>query len=173
MLPCAEPLIVPLWPDCEVPLVLPAPVEDVLPDVPAPVPVVEPLPLVVPEVAPALPEALVPPVLPAAPVLPDEPLMLEPDAPEPLIEAWVSIQLLPEPARHPVTVTVFALMLVLDVLCSSDIVVLEPLVPVVPVVPLVPCVPLVDPLCAATLTAKARARPEAVVTTRFMCSILQ
>jgi hypothetical protein len=31
-------------------------------------------------------------------------------------------------------------------------------------------VPLVDPLCAATLTAKAKARPEAVVTTRFMCN---
>ncbi|HEX2309183.1 MAG TPA: hypothetical protein VHH91_00575 [Vicinamibacterales bacterium] len=40
--------------------------------------------------------------------------------------------------------------------------------PLVPVVPLVPCVPLVDPLCAATLTAKASTRPEAVVTTRFM-----
>ena len=53
----AEPLIVPLWPGCDVPLVLPVPVEDVpLPDVPAPVdgvvPVVEPLPLVVPEVEP-------------------------------------------------------------------------------------------------------------------------
>jgi hypothetical protein len=67
---CAEPLIVPLWPDCDVPLVLPVPVEDVLPadpeaveepapveepvdgvvlDAPAPVSVVEPLPLVVPE----------------------------------------------------------------------------------------------------------------------------
>ena len=45
---------------------------------------------------------------------------------------------------------------------------LDPLV--VPDVPLVPCVPLVDPLCAATLTAKAKARPEAVVTTRFMCN---
>jgi hypothetical protein len=51
----AEPLIVPLWPDCDVPLVLPVPVDDVpavLPDVPAPVPVVEPLPLVVPDVEP-------------------------------------------------------------------------------------------------------------------------
>jgi hypothetical protein len=45
---CAEPLIVPLWPDCDVPLLLPA----ALPDVPAPVPVVDPLPLVVPEVEP-------------------------------------------------------------------------------------------------------------------------
>jgi len=65
---CAEPLIVPLWPDCDVPLVLPVPdpLEDVplvlpvpdpladvpLPEVPAPVPVVEPLPLVVPDVDP-------------------------------------------------------------------------------------------------------------------------
>jgi len=74
---CAEPLIVPLWPDCDVPLVLPPAVEDdplpvdpvpepvvpepvvpepVVPepvaDVPEPVPVVEPLPLVVPEVEP-------------------------------------------------------------------------------------------------------------------------
>jgi len=82
----------------------------------------------------------------------------------------VSIQLPLEPARQPVTVTVLALELGRD---CSDVVVLEPLVPVVPEVPLVPCVPLVDPLCAATLTAKASARPEAVVTTRFMCSILQ
>jgi len=76
---CAEPLIVPLWPDCDVPLVLPPAVEDEplpvvplpepvlpaplpvdpvpvadvpLPEVPAPVPVVEPVPLVVPEVEP-------------------------------------------------------------------------------------------------------------------------
>jgi hypothetical protein len=42
------PLIVPLWPACDVPLVVPA----ALPDVPAPVPVVDPLPLVVPEVEP-------------------------------------------------------------------------------------------------------------------------
>ena len=56
----AEPLIVPLWPGCDVPLVLPVPVEDVpdvlepvpLEDVPEPVPVVDPLPLVVPDVAP-------------------------------------------------------------------------------------------------------------------------
>jgi hypothetical protein len=83
----------------------------------------------------------------------------------------VSIQLPLEPARQPVTVTVLALELGRD--CSDVVVVLEPLVPVVPEVPLVPCVPLVDPLCAATLTAKASARPEAVVTTRFMWSILQ
>ena len=57
---CAEPLVVPLWPDCDVPLVfpaedvplVPAPVDGVVPDVPALVPVVEPLPLVVPEVEP-------------------------------------------------------------------------------------------------------------------------
>jgi len=61
---CAEPLIVPLWPDCDVPLVFPVPVEGVVPDVldpvpldgvpvvPAAVPVVEPLPLVVPDVEP-------------------------------------------------------------------------------------------------------------------------
>jgi len=57
-------------------------------------------------------------VLPAPDVLPEpvvepvlEPLpdIEEPDE-EPLpIEAFVSIQLLPEPVRHPVTVTVFAL----------------------------------------------------------------
>jgi len=76
-----------------------------------------------------------------------------------------------EPDRQPVTVTVPALVLLDAVeLWSEDVLVLEPLVPVVPVVPLVPCVPLVDPLCAATLTAKARARPVAVVTTRFMCN---
>ena len=75
--------------------------------------------------------------------------------------AFVNIQFVPEPLRQPVTVTVPDA----DVLCCSSIVVLEPLVPVVP---LVPCVPLVDPLCAATLTAKASTRPEAVVTTRFM-----
>jgi len=104
---CAEPLIVPLWPDCDVPLVLPVPVDDVpavLPDVPAAVPVVEPLPLVVPDVElpdEPVPEADVPGVL------------LEPEPP--LIEAFVSIQLLPEPARHPVTVTVFELALLLDV----------------------------------------------------------
>ena len=84
------------------------------------------------------------------------------------VEALVSIQLLPEPVRHPVTVTVRALVLLALVEpvwsdeCGTD--------PLVPVVPLVPCVPLVDPLCAATLTAKAKARPEAVVTTRFMCN---
>jgi len=66
---------VPLWPDCDVPLVLPVPVEDVpdvlepvpledvpdvlepvplggVADVPEPVPVVDPLPLVVPDVEP-------------------------------------------------------------------------------------------------------------------------
>ena len=93
-------------------------------------------------------------------------------APEPLVEAFVSIQLLPEPLRQPVTVTVPVLLMLLDELVWSDdgVLVLEPLVPVVPLVPLVPCVPLVDPLCAATLTAKAKARPEAVVTTRFMCN---
>jgi hypothetical protein len=55
----AEPLIVLLWPGCDVPLVLPvpvegvpAPVDGVVPDAPALVPVVEPLPLVVPEVEP-------------------------------------------------------------------------------------------------------------------------
>ena len=81
--PAAEPLIVPLWPGCDVPLVLPA----ALPDVPAPVP------LVVPEL-----------VLPA-PVLEPLPDM---EDPEPLlVEAFVSIQLLPEPLRQPVTVTVF------------------------------------------------------------------
>ena len=112
--PDAEPLIVPLWPGCDVPLVLPA----ALPDVPAPVPVVDPLPLVVPEVEPVVPEPVVPepvvpePVLPA-PVL--EPLPDMEDA-EPLpVVAFVSIQLLPEPARHPVTVTVFELALLLDV----------------------------------------------------------
>ena len=79
--------------------------------------------------------------------------------------AFVSIQLLPDPLRQPVTVTVPGA----DVLCgSAGAVELEPLVPVVPAVPLVSCVPVVDPLCAATLTAKASTRPEAVVTTRFM-----
>jgi hypothetical protein len=83
----------------------------------------------------------------------------------------VSIQLLLEPERQPVTVTVLALELLEPVeLWSEDELVLDPLLPVVPDVPLVPCVPLVDPLCAATLTAKARARPVAVVTTRFMCN---
>jgi len=88
----------------------------------------------------------------------------------PLIEAFVSIQLLLEPDRQPVTVTVLALELEPVEVWSEDELVLDPLVPAVPVVPLVPCVPLVDPLCAATLTAKARARPVAVVTTRFMCN---
>ena len=98
--PAAEPLIVPLWPGCDVPLVLPA----AIPDVPAPVP------LVVPEVEPVVPEPVVPePVVPElvlpAPVL--EPLPDMEDA-EPLpVVAFVSIQLLPEPLRQPVTVTVF------------------------------------------------------------------
>jgi len=79
--------------------------------------------------------------------------------------------LLLEPDRQPVTVTVFSLAVLEAVeVWSVDELVLDPLVPAVPVVPLVPCVPLVDPLCAATLTAKARARPVAVVTTRFMCN---
>jgi hypothetical protein len=94
---CAEPLIVPLWPACDVPLVVPVPVEDVpdvlepvpledVPAVPEPVPVVDPLPLVVP-LAPA--------------PLPDI------EEPDPLpIEAFVSIQLLLEPDKQPVTVTV-------------------------------------------------------------------
>jgi hypothetical protein len=46
-------------------------------------------------------------------VLPVPEVLLEPEPP--LIEAFVSIQLLPEPARHPVTVTVFELALLLDV----------------------------------------------------------
>ena len=56
---------------------------------------------------PVLPEPVVEPVLEPVPEpLPD---IEEPD-PEPLpIEAFVSIQLLPEPVRHPVTVTVRAL----------------------------------------------------------------
>ena len=172
----AEPLIVLLCPACDVPLVVPVPVDGVVPAVPAPVPAVDPLPLVVPV---ALPEPV------AAPVLLPEPLAVEPVAPAVLpeglpdveepapealpIEAFVSIQLLPEPARHPVTVTVFALELLalVEPVWSAGVLVVDPLVPVVP---LVPCVPLVDPLCAATLTAKAKARPEAVVTTRFMCN---
>ena len=46
-------------------------------------------------------------------VLPVPEVLLEPEPP--LIEAFVSIQLLPEPARQPVTVTVFELALLLDV----------------------------------------------------------
>jgi hypothetical protein len=166
-----DPLIVPLWPDCEVPLVLPVPVEGVLPAVLEPVPAVEPLSLGVPEVAPVLPEPLVLPAPVVLPVLlvPAAPLVGAPDEP-PVIDAFVSVQLVPEPVRHPVTVTVPVLLMLLELLWSAaDELALEPLVPAVPVVPLVPCVPLVDPLCAATLTAKAKARPEAVVTTRFMC----
>ena len=122
-----------------------------------------------PEPEPDAPDVLPEPVLPE-PVLDPLPDIEEPD-PEPLpIEAFVSIQLLPEPVRHPVTVTVRALVLLalVEPLWPEDVLVPDPLV--VPDVPLVPCVPLVDPLCAATLTAKARARPEAVVTTRFMCN---
>ena len=52
-----------------------------------------------------LPEPVVAPVLEPVP----EPLP-DIEEPDPLpIEAFVSIQLLPEPVRHPVTVTVFAL----------------------------------------------------------------
>jgi hypothetical protein len=78
-----------------------------------------------------------------------------PELPAP-IEASASVKLPLEPWRQPVTVTVW-----LD--C-------EPLVPAV----LWSELPVVDPLCAATLTAKAQARatPEAVVTTRLMCSVL-
>lgn len=97
------PLIVPLWPGCDVPVLLPA----ALPDVPAPVPVVDPLPLVVPEVepAPVVPAPVLPELVLPAPVLEPLPDM---EDPEPLlVEAFVSIQLLPEPARQPVTVTVF------------------------------------------------------------------
>jgi hypothetical protein len=116
----------------------------------------------------------VPDVLPE-PVVDPVPDIEDPEPEPPLIEAFVSIQLLPDPDRQPVTVTVLALELLelVEPVWSDGMLVLEPVLPVVPVVPLVPCVPLVDPLCAATLTAKARARPEAVVTTRFMCSILQ
>ena len=98
----AEPLIVPLWPDCEVPLVFPVPVEGVLPAVAASVPVADPLPLVVPA-----PVVGVLDVLPA-PVLP---LLGIPDSAPRFNEAFVSIQVLPEPMRHPVTVTVPALVL--------------------------------------------------------------
>ena len=102
----AEPLIVPLWPDCEVPLVLPVPVEGVLPAVPAPVPVVDPLPLVVP--APVVGVGEVLPVVLPAPVLP---LLGIPDSAPRFNEALVNIHVLPEPMRHPVTVTVPALVL--------------------------------------------------------------
>ena len=99
--PDAEPLVVLLWPGCDVPVLLPA----ALPDVPAPVPVVDPLPLVVPEAEPVVPAPVLPELVLPAPVL--EPL---PDMEDPaplLVEAFVSIQLLPEPLRQPVTVTVF------------------------------------------------------------------
>ena len=82
------------------PVLLPA----ALPDVPAPVPVVDPLPLVVPEAEPVVPAPVLPELVLPAPVL--EPLPDLEDA-EPLpVVAFVSIQLLPEPVRQPVTVTV-------------------------------------------------------------------
>ena len=79
---CDVPLVVPLAPGCDVPLVVPEVEPAVLPVVPAVEPVEDPLPLVVPAVEPEL--------------LPD---------PEPLIVAFVSIQLSAEPLRQPVTVT--------------------------------------------------------------------
>lgn len=85
------------------------------------------------------------------PLVPD--MLLE--LPEP-IDASASVKLPLEPCRHPVTVMVW-----LD--C-------EPLVPAVSW----PALPVVEPLWAATLTAKAQATamPDAVVTTRLMCSVL-
>lgn len=156
MLPAPAPLIV-LEPAVPVvdPLVLPAPdaVEPVavepLPEVPAPeadVPLEVPLPV---------PAVLLPdPGVPYPDALP---------APAPDIEACVSVKLSLEPCRQPVRVTVRDDELAL-LLC-------DPLVPVV--LPLVgSCVPLVVPLWAATVTANAQASamPEAVVTTRLMCS---
>jgi hypothetical protein len=75
--------------------------------------------------------------------------------------ACVSVKLSLEPCRQPVSVTVFDDALAL-LLCD----------PLVPVVVEGSCVPLVVPLCAATLTANAQASamPDAVVTTRLMCS---
>jgi len=96
----------PLWPDCEVPLVVPVPVADVLPAVAAP-PVLDPLPLVVPAAVVGVPDVL--PVVLPAPVLPLLVGLDVPDAEPLLIEAFVSVQALPEPMRHPVTVTVPAL----------------------------------------------------------------
>ncbi|HEX2309182.1 MAG TPA: hypothetical protein VHH91_00570 [Vicinamibacterales bacterium] len=48
----AEPLVVLLWPGCDVPLVVPEVEPAVLPVVPAVEPVEDPLPLVVPDVEP-------------------------------------------------------------------------------------------------------------------------
>jgi hypothetical protein len=123
--------------------------------------------------------------MPAVPLVPavDEPdwpaVPLAVLLPLPML-ALVSVQLPAEPERHPVTVTAPAeLRLVSD--CDPLVPVVLPVCPLVLgsvwplVVPDVPLwVPLVLPLCAATLTAKAQASatPDAVVTTRFIASLL-
>lgn len=95
------------------------------------------------------------------------------------VVALVSVQLPSDPAKHPVTVTVPAELVMpdCDPLVSVELpvcpAVLDPVCPlVVPDVPL--WVPLVLPLCAATLTAKAQAiaTPDAVVTSRLIASLL-
>jgi hypothetical protein len=96
-------------------------------------------------------------------VEPALPIVDEPDAPAELSEALVSVQLSSVPCKQPVTVTVFALLDGLLTLLDVDV----PLVPV----GLAGSV-LCEPLCAATLTAKAHAiaTPVAGPNTRFMCS---
>lgn len=156
---------------------LPAAEADVLP---------EAVPEVVPE--PAVPVAdeldgdvLELDALEPAPVAPD----VEVDAPAGLILALLSVQLPSEPRRQPETVTVDAL-LAIEPLCEP---LWEPLVPV-GVSSLVLCeslgesalceslvlcvssVVVLEPLCAATPTAKAQANAtlSAGPNTRFMCS---